>query len=54
MSYTITTKITKFELSLKYQCSRCHCMRPSAEFIGRAGKVMKTCAHCRAGKAKKK
>lgn len=51
MSVTITIK--GFSFSLEYQCSRCHKMRPAHQFIGRAGKVMKTCDVCRKQKAKK-
>lgn len=54
MPFTIDIKVAKFEMSLELECSRCHCMRDSAEFIGRAGKVMKTCNRCRTGKALKR
>lgn len=49
----VSVKILSFSLEVQHQCSRCHTMRDASEFIGRAGKVMKTCKHCRDGKAKK-
>lgn len=48
----IKIKVDKFEFSVKFECSRCHCMRPAVEYVGRAGKVMKTCQRCRNQKLK--
>jgi hypothetical protein len=50
----VSVSLRGFSLTVEYQCSRCHRMRPAAEFIGRAGKVMKTCERCRKQKAKQK
>lgn len=52
MPFTIDIKVAKVEMSLTLECSRCHCMRDSKEFIGHGGKVLKTCKGCRTRKLK--